>query len=302
VNPQLGTLRLAAAPTRVFPLEPVPADPGLVLTYQEGDWRDKRYEVFRWEGFPSVLIFDTANYAVQDKLFRRLAFFVEKEGYRGQLLTDQELAGQHGWNAHDYRAEDLARFFAAVAESNFQISAEEKELKDILVANGILKEDAAKIRAGEGALISISRESSEYLRRQFMAHEGFQGIFFIDEDFYAFSKKRYEQLSATAKNFIRSFFDYQHYDIKDEYLVINEFQAHVLQQAVSQAGWYFGGNLAARIEASPWRRAILPKKDEASATWPEIAAAFKTEAQVFSDYVEKRWGLEAGRTWRLVLK
>jgi hypothetical protein len=132
-----------------------------------------------------------------------------------------------------------------------------------------------------------------------MAHEGFHGLFFIDEGFRAFSKKRFDALSPVARNFILSFFDYQHYDIKDDYLVVNEFQAHVLQQSVSQAGWYFGGNLAARIEGSPWRRGILPKKDEASATWPEIANAFQTEATAFSNYVNGRWGFEAGRNWRV---
>jgi hypothetical protein len=44
---------------------------------------------------------------------------------------------------------------------------------------------------------------------------------------------------------------------------------------------------AARLEASPWHRAILPKKDEASATYPEIAAAFQTEATAFSAYMAR---------------
>ncbi|MDR0785713.1 MAG: hypothetical protein LBE74_07520 [Treponema sp.] len=303
VSPQMGRIRLSASPVRSFPATPVPADPGIVLSYKKGDWRDPRYEVFQWEGFPSILIFDTADYAVQDKLFKRLAFFVEKAGYRGRLSTDRELAGQHGWNAHDYRAEDLAAFFELAETTSFPLSAEEEELKTILLENGILKRKSnQKIDAGAGAVVSLSRESSDYLRRQFMAHEGFHGVFFISEEFRDFSKDRYNRLSLAARNFILSFFDYQHYDISDSYLVINEFQAHVLQQSASQAGWYFGGNLAARLEASPWRRAILPKKDEASATWPEIASAFQTEANAFSAYVNKRWGLDAGRVWRVTVK
>lgn len=297
---ELGLVRFKVGEERPFPIKPIPADPGVIFSYRQGDWRDNRYEVFQWQDFPSILIFDTANYMVQDNLFKRLAFFVEKAGYRGRLSTDQELKGQHGWNAHDYRAEDLARFFALTETTFFPLLKEEKELEEILFANGILKRDKKNIViAGQGAVISISRESPDHLRRQFIAHEGFHGLFFIDEDFRIFSKNRFDALSSVARNFIISFFDYQHYDIKDNYLTVNEFQAHILQQSVSQAGLYFGGNLAARIEGSPWRRALLPKKDEASATWPEIANAFQTEAEAFSRYVNKRWGFEAGRNWRV---
>ncbi|MDR2793117.1 MAG: hypothetical protein LBB61_05560 [Treponema sp.] len=303
ISSRMGMVKLEASPQRVFPLVPIPADPGIILAYKYGEWRDNRYEVFRWEGFPSLLIFDTANYQVQDKLFRRLAFFVEKAGYRGRLVSDQELEGQHGWNAHDYRAEDLAAFFERAEATHFPLLKEEQELEEILFANGILKrEKNEKISAGSGAIISLSRESPDALRNQFMAHEGFHGLFFIDEGFYVFTKNRYDALTPVAKNFILSFFDYQHYDIKDNYLVLNEFQAHVLQQSANQSYWYFGGTLASRLEASPWRRAILPKKDESSGAWPDIGKAFQTESAAFSNYVNERWGFSAGRNWRVKVR
>jgi len=65
----------------MFP-EPISADPGLVLEWPVELWRDSRYEIFRWDRFPSFLIFDTASYVVQDRLVKRLAFFVEKTGFR----------------------------------------------------------------------------------------------------------------------------------------------------------------------------------------------------------------------------
>jgi hypothetical protein len=303
VSSRMGTVRLEASAERTFPLDPIPADPGIVLAYRQGEWRDSRYEVFQWEGFPSLLIFDTANYQTQDNLFKRLAFFVEKAGYRGRLVPDRELEGQHGWNAHDYRAEDLAAFFEQAETTHFPLLKEELELKEILFANEILKRETnEKIRAGSGAIVSLSRESSDVLRKQFMAHEGFHGLFFIDADFRSFTKSRYDSLMPAAKNFILSFFDYQHYDIADNYLVLNEFQAHVLQQFADQAYWYFGGNLASRLEASPWRRAMLPKKDEYSGTWPDIGRAFQTEANAFSNYVNERWGFAAGRNWRVQVR
>ena len=291
----------------VFSLEPIRSDPAVVLSYPIESWRDKRYEVFRWDVFPEILIFDTASYAVQDRLLKRLAFFVEKAGFRGRLAPDAEIADMHGWNAHDYRAEDLAAFFEAARKINFPLLPEERELEAILLGAGILRRNAvSEIIAGRGAIISLSRESDRTdrsLRPRFMAHEGFHGIFFIDEDFRNFSRQRWEVFPVSAKKFLLSFFDFQAYDTKDLNLVVNEFMAHVLQLPVSQISWYFGEYQPNRmIATSPWRRASLPEKEEVTAEgrryWPDIARAFAAEAEVFSRYVNRRWGLAAGRVWR----
>jgi hypothetical protein len=293
-----AAIRLAKAPSRPFPREPIPADPGIILVYDRNLWRDRRYEVFRWEHFPSVLIFDTADYTVQDRLFKRLAFFVEKKGYRGYLMGDRELTDLHGWNAHDYRAEDLAAFFAAARAENFPLSPEEKELETILRSAGILSPSGT--RPGAGAVLSISRESSDYLRSLFMIHEGFHGLFFIDPDFREFCRFRWEALDPDARRFLRSYFDYQGYDGDNPFLVINEFMAHCLQQPVSRAGWYFGEALARRINESSWRREVLPPMDEASGAWPSLARAFTREAEALSAYVNRRWGFTAGRIRRII--
>jgi len=296
----------AAGP--VFSLEPISADPMSVLNYPITSWRDKRYEVFRWDTFPEILIFDTATYDIQDRLLKRLAFFVEKAGFRGRLAQDSEIASLHGWNAHDYRARDLAAFFEAARKSKFPLLPEERELESILLDNGIIKKDAAsEIIPGRGAIISLSRESDKTgkaLRPRFMTHEGFHGIYFIDEDFRDFCRRRWEIFPAVARKFLLSFFDFQAYDIKDADLVVNEFMAHVLQQPVSQASWYFGEYQPSRmISTSPWRRSALPEEEEVSADgksfWPELASAFTAEGTEFSRYVNQRWGLSAGRVWRL---
>ncbi|GHV47761.1 hypothetical protein AGMMS49546_37710 [Spirochaetia bacterium] len=292
------TISLLPAAELAFP-NPVPADPGLILAYPQENWRNRDYEVFRWESFPSLLIFDTADYAVQDRLLKRLAFFTEKAGFRGRLASDAEIADQHGWNAHDYRSEDLARFFDLARATHFPLLQEERELEGILLDAGIIRRSGSSIVSGEGGIISISRESPDYLRILFMVHEGFHGLFFIDADFREWSRRRWEKFDPAIKRFILSYFDYQHYDIKDEYLVINEFMAHCLQQSASRAPRYFGETLASRIDASPWRRTVLPKKDEASGSWPAIADAFRLEAAAFSDYVNRRWGLAAGRVWQI---
>ena len=250
------------------------------------------------------MIFDTADYGIQERLFKRLAFFVEKTGYRGRLMTDEEMRELHGWNAHDYRAEDLARFFEAARQRDFPLSPEEGELRTILLDSGIIRRDGGSPETGEyspgtGAVVSISRESPDYLRSLFMCHEGFHGIFFVDEDFRDFSRRRWENLDPEAKRFIRSYFDSQRYDPEDSYLMVNEFMAYCLQQPVSQAGRYFGETLAGRIYETPWRRSALPPPETApggdSLVWPGIRRAFTREAEAFSAYVNRRWGLAAGR-------
>ncbi|MDR2717559.1 MAG: hypothetical protein LBB89_05790 [Treponema sp.] len=290
---RINSFRLVYAQIAPFPA-PIAVDPGMVLAWPVEHWRDRRYEVFRWDRFPSLLIFDTADYAVQDRMLKRLAFFVEKAGFRGRLAPDEEITELHGWNAHDYRAEDLARFFQAARKENFPLLAEERELERILLNAGIIQESGAGIQAGEGGIISISRESESYLRSLFMAHEGFHGLFFIDEEFRVFSRGRWQQLPADARRFIVSYFNFQHYDTAEEYLLVNEFMAHLLQQPVSQAGRYFGQTLPSRIE-NGWRRADLPAKDTSSGSWPTLARAFTREADAFSAYVGSRWGLAAGR-------
>jgi len=285
----------------VFP-EPVKADPAFIINMSKKNWRNKNYEIFRWDRFPSLLIFDFESYAVQDKMFKRLAFFAEKSGFRGRLAHDSEIKELHAWNAHDYRAQDLAAFFDAAKKANFPLSSEEKQLEKILLSEKIIRESSGEITSGYGGIISVSRESAEYLRYRFITHECFHGIFFLDADFRDFSRRRWEQLPAPAKRFIISYFDFQQYDTKDEYLLINEFMAHVLQQSVSQAAEYFGHYLPLRLLETSWRASTLPKKDEASGTWPTLAAEFTTEAEAFSEYVNRRWGLAAGRVWGVQIK
>jgi hypothetical protein len=284
-----------------FPV-PIVSDPGMILSLPQERWRNSRYEVFRWDRFPSVLIFDMANYAVQDSMLKRLAFFVEKQGFEGKLVSDREMANLHGWNAHDYRAEALARFFQAANKENFPLLAEERELGQILLSEGIIKDVGGSIQAGEGAILSISRESSESLRQTFMAHEGFHGLFYVDSDFRAFSRRRWEQLPQGAKRFLVSYFSYMGYNPADEYLMIKEFNGYVLQQPVSSAAWYFGTALPSRLETIAARRGDLPAKDRATNSWPSLAVAFANEAQAFSDFVYRRWGLTAGNVGSVTIQ
>ncbi len=281
------------------PVQPIKTDPGLIMNWPRRNWRNSDYELFEWDRFEGILFFDTADYEVQNEFFRRLAFFVEKQGYRGKLLTDAQLKGQHGYNAHDYRAYDLARFFEHARLQNFPLNKKELLLQKILLVNGVIKTDEnGSFIEGQGAVISISQESPSYLRTTFVAHEGWHGIFFVDKDFRDTVASIYYSLQSTdprALDFLFRYFQVTpslNYDTSDTYLMQNEFMAYMLQRPVSACEKYFT-DMAARTHAQTFI------KEEADYILETKAESFVGASQMLEDYVSSRWNLAAGRVWLL---
>ncbi len=280
-------------------IRPYTVDPGLIIDWPKTYWRSNDYELFEWDRFRGVLFFDTLNYKVQDDFFKRLAFFVEKRGYKGKLLTTAQMEGMHGYNAHDYRAESLARFFEQARATGFALNEKELLLKQILIQNGLLVvESNGKIKAGEGAVISISQESPEYLRIAFVAHEGWHGLFFIDEEFRNTVGSVYYTLQATDPNALRFLFRYfevtpsLQYDTSDDYLMKNEFMAYMLQRPVSQIEKYY-------VDTASRNHSQTLIKEEADYIIATGASGFEGAAKMLNDYVGLRWNLAAGRVWLL---
>ena len=153
-------------------IHPIKIDAGLIQTWPRENWRQKDFELFEWSDFPKVLIFDFANYKIQDDFLKRLAFFVEKTESIGTFVSDDELKNVHGYNAQDYKAESLAMFCDRAQAIAFPLNEREKLLKEILLENKIIIQKGNSIVAGKGALISVSQESPLYLRTLFICHEG----------------------------------------------------------------------------------------------------------------------------------
>ncbi len=275
-------------------LTPIRIDPGLIMSWSRNNWRGNDYELFEWDRFPGVLFFDISTYSVQDDFFRRLAFFVEKAGFKGRLLSDSELKGKHGYNAHDYKADDLARFFEKARSENFPLNEKELLLRDILLNNGVIKiASDGEILAGTGAVISISQESPSYLRTTFIAHEGWHGIFFVDEEFRNTVASIYYTIDSDTLAYMRRYFQVTpslNYDVNDDYLMKNEFMAYLLQQGVNQTAKYFV-NMASRVHSQS-----LAKK-EADYIIQTGGAGFEGAARLLDEYVSDRWNLNAGRVW-----
>ena len=274
--------------------KPIKADPGLILKWRQSNWRGNDYELFQWDRFPGILIFDIADYKTQDAFFRRMAYFVEKAGYKGRLLSDSELEGKHGYNAHDYKPDDMARFFEKARKEQFPLNEKEELLKQILLFNGLLTLSAdGSIAAGKGAVISISQESPEYLRRQLIAHEGWHGIYFTDDDFRNIVASIYYTLDSNTRKYLIRYFQVTpslNYDTTDEYLLKNEFMAYLLQQSVNSTGDYF-------LKMAKREHSQQLAKEEADYVISTDANGFTSAATLLDDYVNQRWGLNGGRIW-----
>lgn len=229
----------------------LPADPESLLAWPVSEWRTPGQEWFHWEG-TSVLVLVSADYAIQDAFLKRLAFYVEKTGYRGRLVTDAEVAHLHAWNAHDYAAPDLARFFTQAAREGFPLHDEEVELREKLVSEGILiAEGAGTWKPGQGALVAISAESPPGLRRTLFVHEAFHGLYFTSPGFRTGVKGAWDGLPEGAREAFRTYLARSRYDPADEGLMINEFQAYVLQRPSSEWEGFFQGRVLAASANRP---------------------------------------------------
>ena len=271
-------------------LEPIRTDPGLILNYKTSQWRTGEYEIFEWDRFPRILFFDTRNYDVQDKLFRRLAFFVEKQGYKGRLLTNAELGDMHGYNAHDYSAQSMANFFNKAKEIGFQLNEEELLLKKILIHNGLLEEDGIYVKANEGGIVSISRETPDWSRVNLLAHEGWHTIFFRDAEFRNFVSAVYYTFDSDSRDFLIDYFKSQPslgYDVNDEYLMHNEFMAYIMQNRLSEVANYFVriANFGTVIKYTPELAAYIRNTE---------GRGFEDAANALNDFVYDKYGIVCG--------
>ncbi|MGA2761925.1 MAG: hypothetical protein ABSG17_01030 [Spirochaetia bacterium] len=237
------------------------------------------FDVYRWDRFPSILVLDSADFRTQDRMFSRLAFFLEKRGFRGRLLDDRTLEKLHGWNAHDYGSGGLASFFNAAQRLGFVLSEEELSLRDLVLEEGILTMVHERYAPGVGGVLSISRSSSPIERRLLLTHESFHGIFFASSEYRAFCFHLWDSLDPRARSFFVKFLDELGYDGESRYLAVNEFQAYLMQQPARYAPEYFQRTVNRFAPGE-----LVPER------------TIMNVAHRLDAYLESRFGIRAGRT------
>jgi len=266
-------------------------DPGVLLLeppLAEG----QDYLWYRWDLLPDVVVFDFRDYAVQDTYLKRLAFYVEKRGFAGRLAPDGEIASLHGWNAHDYKTEDLARFYSLAARSGFPLNDKELKLRDFLVAQGLLAKRGGEYAARHGAIISITRESPAYLRHTFLTHESSHAIYFTDAAYRDYCVSLWNSMSREEKWYWTLYFGWMNYDVSSADLMANELQAYLVQQPPKSAGEYFRETLPERVmEHHP------ELKEPYAAYMARFGEEFERKARMVDAWLRAKYGFGAGTTF-----
>jgi uncharacterized tellurite resistance protein B-like protein len=198
-------------------------------------------EVYRFRAAPQVLVLSFPALLQQGEMLDRIGAFVEKAGLpRERVLADAELDAairQSGdtkesyYYGHDYRAADMARFFAVADRDGVVLNTEEMRLRALLMQQGMLAPGAVS------ALITIPPETGASAidaaaRATILRHELSHGLYFTDKAYAAYALKFWEtRLSDTQRAGFRGFLGNEGYDTANEDLMLNEAQAYLVHTA-----------------------------------------------------------------------
>jgi hypothetical protein len=196
--------------------------------------------VFPFGPAPEILVAVFPSLHMQALALNRVGAFIEKAGLpRDRVLDDAALAQAitaAGDNfdtfyfGHDYRAADLARFFATADAGHIALRPEEQALRGLLASRGMLTPLA------RGAFISVPPLSAKpdidaRERATILRHELSHGLYFTDNAYAAYSASFWTSLTADQQARFRSFLGSEGYDTANEDLMRNETQAYLVHTA-----------------------------------------------------------------------
>jgi hypothetical protein len=100
-------------------------------------------------------------------------------------------------------------------------------------------------------VLSISREAGVALRRLHVHHELTHAVFYLDPGYAAACRGLWAGLTPELRIFYRLFLAWRQYDVSNNYLLVNEFQAWTLHHREEAVEEYFRRFAAARLERDP---------------------------------------------------
>ena len=185
---------------------------------------------------PRVFVLVFPDLALQGAALNRAAALIEKAGLpRDRLLEPAELAAviaRAGDTAatwflgHDYRGEDLARFFALAERDRVALGEAELWVRDQLAL--------AVAAAGPGplALVSIAGPGPQMdaaMRATVLRHEIGHGHYFTTPGFAAHVREVWQgRFSAAERAAFRDFLGREGYETSNDELMANETMAYLL--------------------------------------------------------------------------
>lgn len=249
-------------------------------------WRNKDWEWYRWSQYPGIHILLSRNYDIQSRFFSRLAFFAEKEGFRGRILDNDELATRHGWNAHNYHPDDVAAFFTLA--DPLLLHPEEEELRILLEKEGLIRRQGEVYEPGTGGVIAFAWEGSEILRRLLLHHEAMHGIYYSDATFRTLVWQEWEGYPSEVQEFWRFVMSILSYDGQHTPLVVNELQAYLLQQKREETIDYLHVLRDRLLTYRPASRAYILEAFSVALPW------FIDTAERLADYLQLQANMAVG--------
>ena len=273
------------------PMTPLPADFKQILENNSNQWRYSDWEVYSWESFPGILIIDFQNFNIQSHMLKRLSYFVEKRGYTGKIHSFTRLSGKTDWNAHNYKAKDLAAFFTEAVRSGAVLTSAESYLRELLLANGIIEKSGEGYTGGEDkGIVSVSQESTPHVRALLLTHEGYHGLFYaapgLKELVYDLWDKLVPEAQEMWVDYLKSA-DVWNYDYKNGYLLRNEMLGYMMQQ--KDFSEYFDNMMFPRLLKR------IPDKAEHYQQNRDVARqAFLDTAAKIGDFLLKEYNLSPG--------
>ncbi len=207
---------------------------------------NRRTELFRYA--PNLYVLDFIDLDTQADMLNRIAALVElADAPRDKILSKAEISellakAGRSWrtlyHGHDYRAADLARFFSLAQTQPSPLNEAESQLLSLLLELKFFKaevRDSVKQYVAlepAKALISIPEDANtpakpSELRAELFSHEVRHGLYFTDQAFRERCRELWLALPEPQREPIRTFLSQLGYDLNQENLVINEFQAYL---------------------------------------------------------------------------
>ena len=197
-------------------------------------WQPEETTLLHLADMPRVFVIAFPDLERQGRMMNRIAALIEKaQAPRDRVLDDAALAAaiaQEGLDAetyyfgHDYRLEDVERFFALARLSGVALNAEERWLEarlPVMAAGG-----------GPKALITVPAEGSRFdasARRAVLEHEAGHGLFFTDPAFAAQVLRAWREVFTEAeRGAVRRYLEREGYDTSLEWLMANEAMAYLV--------------------------------------------------------------------------
>lgn len=151
-------------------------------------------------------VFETSS--AQDAAVSRASEFVE---------------GRGKYDAYDFRATDLARFYNAQ-----QLNAPEADFRDELLARGlVIREPSGQYKGKDVAVITITRGSGDLHNAQ-LSHEVVHGIYFTEPAYRASVERIFNHLSPKAQQAVKEWLLAKGYKnvLTDRDLLLTEFASY----------------------------------------------------------------------------